>query len=765
MNRTFCTFLILLLAPLPGTGAETIERGSIAGTVRDAADNAPLRYVNLFLRGTLIGSSTDAEGFYHIQQIEPGTYDLMVMMMGYRTLLVRNVRVYPGALRPLNLKLRRQVLELGGVKVTADRATQLVQGERSLAGHEIITPREVMQQVGALEDAYRAMVSLPSVVSRNDLNTQLFIRGGGPDQNLVLFDGIEIVNPSRLFVVMGGGISLVNPDIIQSIDLAPGGFEVNYGNKMSALLRINTREGRRDRVSVRSSAALVTARAVAEGPLARGRGSWLIAGRRSYYDIIANNLSSKNVVYPFYYDIHGRAAYDLSVNCKLNAFYTHLGEGAQLYDYESEELDLLNRGGGHIFGLRLNAILTPRLAFSGILGYYSDENDLKIYDTENYSFFAKLNYRLHRTHARTDLHFYPVNWLRFRTGAQFYFNTTDLNWNMEWRNYVDLPDRLSLDSQSIHHGVYWQARLRPGDWLELTAGLRYDYSEWYRQANFSPRAKLILGPLPGLTLWLSSGRFSQYPDLFTIIGRGEPLDITRQPAQLGAERAWHNIFGGAWRVDSGIELQIEVYDKVFDQLLVPEGDGEYVACNCGVGEASGFELTLRSPRIGPSSCWLSYARSEARYRRSRAEPWIYFDYDQRHQFAAGGELALGRHWKWSAAWHYGSGFPHTPVQSIVRDEGATSGPFDGWRVVKAPKNSSRYPAYSRLDLRLAYQMGGQNHSLSAYIEFLNVLNHKNVYLYEWDFYSSGGEEGVVTGRRTTIHMIPFVPSFGISIEF
>src|SRR4030067_1270846 len=131
------------------------------------------------------------------------------------------------------------------------------------------------------------MRSLPGVASRNDLNTQLYIRGGSPDQNLILYDGIEILTPSRLLVVMGGGISLVNPDVIETIDLAPGGFGVENGNKMSALIQLKTRDGRRDRLSMRTSASFVTARTVMEGPLPGHKGSWVVAARRSFYDIFA----------------------------------------------------------------------------------------------------------------------------------------------------------------------------------------------------------------------------------------------------------------------------------------------------------------------------------------------------------------------------------------------------------------------------------------------------------------------------------------------
>ena len=756
-----CFFNVAAAATAPSKLEKT---GGLAGYVRDKSDNTDLRYVNVYLHGTVLGSTTDGAGYFQIDRIPLGTYTLIVRMMGYRTLVVKNVVIYPGKLRVLSLRLRKMVLELGGVKITADKATQLVDHERSLAGHEIIQPRAVTMQAGALEDAYRAMASLPSVTSRNDLNTQLYIRGGSPDQNLVLFDGIEILNPSRLFVLMGGGVSVVNPDIVQSLDLAPGGFEANYGNKMSALLRITTREGRRDRVSVSSSASLTNARAVAEGPLADGNGSWLIAGRRSFYDVVANTVYSRNYLFPYFYDMHAKLAYNFSHNSKLWLFYSHLGEGAQLYDFENESLDLLNKGKGNIAGIRYNSILSPKLAVNFLTGYYTDNNDVNVYDTENYAYHAKLNYDVRRFSLQGDIHYYPYSWLLFRTGSQVLFSRTHLLWDMDWRNYLALPDGIHFNSQYNLNSAYWQTRFRIDKWCELTTGMRYDYSTLYNEARLSPRLKIIFVPSPESTVWYSTGRYSQYPDLLTIISRGEPLDITQNTENLCAETAVHHIWGFKWEPARNQQFKVELYKKSFDRLLVADVNSSYVARNSGIGFARGLEVSYQFNRaqIDRYAFWVNYALAEAKYRSDNGIGWINFDYDRLHQMAAGLDVKIYRNWSIGAIWHYGSGFPYTPILALRRNPNSTTGPIDGWELIKEAKNSARYPDYSRFDLRFMYQHPGKTRTIAAYIDFMNLFNHRNIYSYEWDFYDLGANGAVA--KRSVMYMVPFLPSFGISFS-
>jgi len=711
----------------------------------------------------MIGGASSDDGYYRINRIPAGTYTLIIRMMGYRTLIVHNLKVSPGGNRVVNIGLKKKVIPMREVRITGGGQGNLLQNEISLVGHEVISPREIVKGAGTLEDAYRALSNLPGVTSRNDFNTQLYVRGGSPDQNLILYNGVEILSPSRLFVVMGGGISLVNPDIVSTIDLAPGGFGVEYGNKMSALVQIRTRDGNKKKTSVRSSAALVTARAVAEGPINDGKGSWVLAGRRSFYDLLANNVYSKNYVFPFYYDLFAKLSYNFSQDRKMHLFYSHLGEGAKMYSIENENIDLLNSGTGNIFGLQYHSILSPSLAANMNLGYYSDQNDLKIYDTFTYRFGAKLNYDVNRLSLRGDLSYYPTKRLNVKTGAELLFNRTNVLWSIDWRNFVELPDSMQFHVDSFRSGAYWKAKFQFTSWFDVNFGIRYDYSTVYNEAEWNPRGKLRLSPRKDLTLWFATGKYSQFPDIMTIIGRGEPMDITKNSQELVAEQAYHNIFGTQWSYKSNIVTRLELYRKTFQRLLTTNDDNHYIPVNDGVGFAQGVEFTFRKIRDENDrlSFWLNYGYSEAKWKNAKYNNWYYLDYDQRHQADVGFDVKLSKTLIFGVTYHYGSGFPYTPIMGLKRNADSVGGYLDGWEVDKARKNSSRYPPYSRLDVRLSYEMKGAYH-FSAYIDFINVLNNHNIYLYQWDFYPNAN--GKTVGKRSIIYMLPFIPSFGLSLS-
>jgi hypothetical protein len=294
--------------------------------------------------------------------------------------------------------------------------------------------------------------------------------------------------------------------------------------------------------------------------------------------------------------------------------------------------------------------------------------------------------------------------------------------------------------------------------------VRYDYSTLYNEARLSPRAKIIFVPSPQSTVWYSTGIYSQYPDLLTIISRGEPLDITRNTEHLRAETAVHHIWGFRWEPAKNQQFKVELYKKTFDNLLVAEKNSSYVPKNGGIGFARGVEISYQYNRgqIDPFAFWMNYSLSDAKYRPEYGGEWIYFDYDRLHQMAAGLDVKVYRNWSVGAIWHLGSGFPYTPILALRRDPNSTTGPVDGWELLKEPKNSARYPTYSRFDLRFMYQHRGKTRTVAAYIDFMNLFNHRNIYSYEWDFYDRGANGAVA--KRSVMYMVPFLPSFGVSFS-
>jgi len=748
------------------TPAAVKPHGRVAGFVLDAASKTPIPQANVVLEGTALGAVSGKNGAFYIERVPPGTYQLAVTMLGYRKMVVKNLVVQANQVRALRVSLNRQAIDMGKVQVQAKREAHAFDYEKSIAGHEIISPRFITRRPGALEDAYRALNILPGVTARSDLNTQLYIRGGSPDQNLILYDGIEITTPGRLFIIMGGGISLVNPDIIQAIDLEPGGFDASHGGKTSALLQLANRDGRRDKSTFSTSLAMVTARAVAEGPILKGRGSWLVAGRRSFYDLLANRLYEKDYIFPYYYDLHAKAALDVAQDIRLTAFYTHLGEGAKMMNVESEQLDLLNAGKGHITGVRCTSLLTPTLLAHLLLGYYRDNNDVQMFDTYNARYHVNLNYGIERRTARSELTWNPRAWFGVKSGAQIDNHTTDLDWRLKWRNSLNLPDSIRFTIRSRDSGAFAQARLRPWRWLEWNAGLRYEYSSHYDEYHWHPRLKALFFPQQRVNFWLSYGSYSQYPDFMTVIGRGEPLDITRNAENIGAEQAVHWILGLQWAPNPASQIKVELYRKQMSDLLVNPGVQLFIPENSGSGLANGVELSFQRSRRTEErfGWWANMALTEARYRRSSTDPWRYFDYDQRIQVSAGAELRLSKRWQCSFLGHYSSGFPYTPILAIQRDVEAPRDPLFHYTLVNAGENSARYPYYLRCDLRLSYLRQTPGHTFSAYLDLINILNRKNTYMYDWRYEKSSDQsDGYV--RRSVIYMMPFLPSFGISLAF
>ncbi len=744
------------------------KHGRVAGFVIDAAGKTPIPQANVVLANTALGAVSGKNGAFYIERVPPGTYQLVVTMLGYRKMIIKDVAVRAGAVRALRVSLNRQAIDMGKVQVEAKREAQAFQYEKSIAGHEIITPRFIARRPGALEDAYRALNVLPGVTARSDLNTQLYIRGGSPDQNLFLYDGIEITTPGRLFIIMGGGISLVNPDIVQGIDLEPGGFDASHGDKTSALLQIVNREGRRDRTAASASLAMVTARAVAEGPIGKSKGSWLIAGRRSFYDLFANRLYEKDYIFPYYYDLHAKTAYDLGRDSRLTAFYTHLGEGARMMKVESEQLDLLNSGLGHIAGLRFHSLLSARVMTDLLLGYYEDRNDIRMFDTYNARYHANLQYGIQRRTAKAEVSWEASPRISFKSGLQLNNHATDLDGAIEWRNEIPLLDfdslRFAIRSEDV--GAFTQMRLLPRAWVELNAGVRYDYSSLYNEYLWHPRVKLLFFPKKPANIWLSYGSYSQYPDIMTVIGRGEPLDIGSNQENIRAERAEHRIIGMQYAPAAGSLFKLELYRKDMTDLLVNPNSLLFTPENSGTGLARGVELSFQRARQPEErfGWWANLALAEARYKRFSGDEWRYFDNDQRFQASAGAELRISKGWQCSLIGHYNSGFPYTPILAIQRDLDAPGDPLYNYAIINKAHNSARYPHYLRCDVRLGYLRESRGRTFSAYLDLINVLNRKNLYLYDWRYEKSSDEsDGYV--RRSVIYMMPFLPSFGVSFAF
>ncbi len=747
MKKTILLFILLL-------ATANTRAGHLIGRVLCKNTGNPLVGANVYIKGTTTGGATDARGVFRIKNIPAGKHELMVSMMGYTTMLIQGLEVKTDGYRVLKIRLAEKVLELGGVEITADKVREKKPEKLYTVENDIIEPRKIKHQVGTLDDYYRAVVNLPSVAQRNDFSPQLSIRGGSPDQNLVLYNGIEVLVPTRLTLLLGGGVSLVNPDIIAGLEVNPGGFGVEYGNKISGILHIRNRDGGK-KFSAKSGISAISGHACMEGPLLKGRGSWILAGRRSLYDLAANRLMKGNHLFPYYHDVHFKTSFHLSPDQKLSLFYTHLGEGTRINGYDFEEMDIHNQGSGHIGGLAYGLVVSKVLAFHSLAGYYEDFNDMKLYDMNNHSFNAHLKYHFKRMSFKGNMLFYPAPWLHMKTGMTATTMTNDVQSQINWRSWINLPDKLDYQLNDTQTAGFFQISIKTTELL-LTGGLRTDFSRYYRQSLTSPRIKFHIFLNKQLSLWTAHGLYTQYPDVMTIISRGTPLDLSQN--QLRAEKATHHIAGCGTKIKRNWDLKLEAFQKSINDMLTPRGQ-TYMPENNGIGRISGFELNLVA-KSGPAGHWgfhINYALYAAKYRLKENNEWLYFDHDQRHRVNAGLNLYVAEGLNVGFNYHLGSGFPYTPVLGMRQSKGPKYDYAEGWQLVQGDKNSSRYPWYSRLDIRVQYHYRW----LSIYLDVINVMNRKNIYYYEWDFWL---DRTTGRGQKTIYQMMPFLPTIGCSFE-
>ena len=212
-----------------------LNGASISGFVRDKHNGEPLPYTNVLLSETTIGTASDVNGYFILPNVPEGTFTMKVMMIGYKT-LEETVTVMDFNLR-LDFDLEKTALELGQITVSAER----MRFEKRVEISRINLTNQDIRRVPAFieADIFRTLQLLPSVSASNDFNAALIVRGGSPDENLILLDGAEVYNPYHI----GGVFSTFNADMISDTEFLAGGFPADYGGRLSSILKITAREG------------------------------------------------------------------------------------------------------------------------------------------------------------------------------------------------------------------------------------------------------------------------------------------------------------------------------------------------------------------------------------------------------------------------------------------------------------------------------------------------------------------------------------------
>ncbi len=696
--------LILLVSPL-STGVSRaqaplrpIER-TIAGVVTDADSQAPIA-------GAEVASGpvrvfTDPAGRFALR-VPPGEAVVTIVASGHFP-LATTLDVRTADVTAAEFSLARDAGFATSVAVvgSAPQAAPSAQG---------VEPVQVLRTPGALDNVYRTLQTLPGVAATEEFGSRLSVRGGSPDQNLTMMDGVEVHDPYRLF----GLTSAFNPETIQKFELATGGFSAQYGDRLSSLLVVENRDGRTGQGMMNGSASLsiTDANVVFEGDLPRGaNGSWLVTGRRTYYDMVAERITDQE--FPAFQDLQARGTWAPSNGTRLTMFSLTSRQAAALdIDNEDARGEFQDDTDNDLAWARVDATLGTRVQSRTIVGYSDTRStfgvDASFQNTSQRSnapgddSIGVANVIFERGLGVKDVSLrqelvWGLGAHLVEAGAEVHWLTTSQRFQITGdRNPVaangssaqggaGLPDLLVSGSSANRGGAWVQDTWQAGSRLSLQGGLRLDRAGVTDETLLSPRFSAAFSPDGNTRVLVAAGLYTQSPGDEKLAQSDYVLDFTSPEAdRLTSERAWQSSTAIERQLGRGITLKVEGYYKRFTKALLgrlePEAErrarvARYdfplalrssipvnpvittVPTNDGQGLSYGFDVFLNRPGGGKLTGWTSYTWGRA---QREAYGQVYpFEYDRRHAFTMVSSYAITRRWEIAATTRIASGFPRT----------------------------------------------------------------------------------------------------------
>jgi outer membrane receptor protein involved in Fe transport len=604
-----------------------------------------------------------------------------------------------------------------------------------------VRPGSVMAVAGAADNVFRTLQTLPGIAATTEFDSRISVRGGSPDENLTIMDGVEIHNPYRLF----GLTSAFNPETVRGFDLYAGAFSAKYGDRLSSLLVVENRPGTDEaRLSGSAAMSLTDANAVVEGHLPGPQtGSWIVTARRTYYDLVANSLVDTEL--PAFGDLQGRLDWNLRPGTRLTFFGLLSREATDALfegDRPGEQGDFVTTARNDLAALKLTTLLGRSVSSRTIASFYVNRDDIAA--------DAQFRNEARRSNAPSDevgFRLAEVDFVRelgvrdlalrqelvFSKGAHLVesgFEVHRLRTQTVWRIDGDrnpaasngssvqggagLPSDLDSAVDSTRFGAWLQDRWQAGARLSLEGGLRLDWSGVNRRTTLSPRLAATLRLGEATRLRAGGGLFTQSPGYEKLIQSDTFVDLSGDLGRsLGYERAAHAVIGLERDFARGLSARVEGYWKGLSDLIVGrlETEAERLArvapydfpaeiassipaspiitsfpVNGAEGRSWGFDvLVQRRPTPGARlTGWASYTWGRAeREEYGRTLP---FEYDRRHAASLVGSWRITPKWELGATVRAFSGFPRTPVLGLRVAAGETE---DG-RLVPALDAEGRY---------------------------------------------------------------------------
>ena len=768
MKRKSIGFAFLLVISVPGLAQHHV---TINGYVTDAESGEKLIGATVYLSHSQQGTATNTYGFYSLTVPATDSLHLMFSYVGYG----RERQTVSGQEnRRLDLGLTSNTL-LQEVEVIAAQENTVEQTQMSV--HRIpIQTIHTAPVLGGESDLLKTLQLLPGVKFGNEGSAGLYVRGGSPDQNLILLDGVPVYNVSHLF----GFLSVFNSDAINHVELIKGGIPARYGGRLSSVLDISMKEGNlKERQGV-FALSPIAGRFTYEGPIKKDTSSFIVSARRTWLDAVAavaSLLNDRSFGYGFY-DLNAKYNHKLNANDRVYiSFYTGRDRFFDTFN-DGEDRSTFNFRWGNLTSVaRWNHVFGPKL-FSNTALSYSSYNFFQEYRVkqEGTDFFSQVRSRIQDAKLQADFDYAPglSHALKFGTKLSRQRFSPDVV------QLVNASADTTFNNQDFINAINLEAYLEDdiaiSGRLSVNVGARGS-AFWVggkTYANLQPRLASRYLLHPTLSLKASYTNMVQYLHLLTNSSLGLPTDLwVSSTENIAPQRSEQVAVGATQSLGNGAyEVSLEGYYKRMSNLITYREGANYLFQNgetwenkvvAGDGESYGVELFVNKKR-GRMTGWLGYTLSYTNrwfdaIDEGRKFP---FRYDRRHDISVLLSYTLPKDRLLSLTFVYATGsaitLPTARYQG-VRPPSWEYADFDQHvfddRVLLGPRNNYRMPDYHRLDI--SYQRRKETKRLNQrtwIFSLYNAYSRLNPYfLYESN------------GKLKQYSLFPIVPSVTYRLEF
>lgn len=777
---------ILLLTFYASVGAQS--KYTLSGYIRDSLSSETLIGASVTVKGQGKGVNTNAYGFYSITLPE-GEYTLVSSFVGY---LPVEIPVRLSKSETINIALFPKSSLSEEIIISSKRRDANVKnaqmGQIDLSMNKIRSIPVIFGEV----DPLKTLQLMPGVSNAGEGNSGIYVRGGGPDQNLIMLDDAVVYNTGHLF----GFFSIFNGDAIKNTTLIKGGMPAQYGGRLSSVLDINMKDGNMQKFEVEGGIGNIASRVSIQGPLVKDKASFIVSGRRTYVDLLAKPFIKKGSQFYgsgyYFYDLNAKVNYRFSEKDRL---YISGYFGRDVFNFVNSQrsFDIEIPWGNATMTARWNHVFNRKLFANTTVVY----NDYKFdFGALQNDFQLRLSSGIRDYNVKSDLDYYASPRHKLKFGAQYTYhrftpsvvsgkqdttvfapNNSQIKFANEMAVYIqddwELNDRIKINA-----GLRWSGFQQVGPYkkyetdadgnkLDSTSYGRFDPVKTY--GGLEPRFTVRYALNDESSLKGAVTRNYQYIHLVSNAGTTLPTDVwVPSTYRVNPQISWQYALGYYKNFkDNMFETSVEVYYKTMQNQIeyregytpsIRDSEEEFVF---GKGWSYGAEFFINKAR-GKLTGWIGYtlAWTWRQFPQLNGGEKFPAKYDRRHDLSVVAIYELNKKWKFSSVFVYATGNATTLPERFYIVEGVLTQEYSNL-------NQYRLNAYHRLDLSATLTPRPQSKSKfksSWVFSIYNVYSRANPYFIYFD-QTGSPYDGTLQVQAKQVSLFPIIPSVTWNFKF